>query len=95
MICPHALTEFCACLARRPVGYLVDPPELKPAGQRDREWSCQCRRPDGRPLLRNHRHTEPWQCLPLEDVLGFKAAHPEIKTVANARRLAWLHWNFG
>jgi hypothetical protein len=91
MICTHALTEFCTCLRRRPPEFTAPHVELLPGRV---VWRCSCKRPDGRPLLRNHQHKDPWECLLPGDVLEFWSAHPEIKTESNARRLLWLHENF-
>jgi hypothetical protein len=95
VICEHPLTAYCVCLgAPKPTGYLVQRPALRGPGERVPDEGCTCRRPDGRPLLKNYRHTNKWDCLLPGAVLAFWHQHPEIKTEANARRLMWLEMNF-
>lgn len=64
---------------------------MRGPGERLPAWTCQCKRPDGRRLLRNYRHTEPWQCLRDEDVSAFVAAYPEAPP---RKHLAWLWREF-
>ena len=89
MTCDHALTEFCQCIPRRPPVYTAPHVELLPGRV---VWRCSCRRPDGRPLLRKYRHTEPWACTPQAQVDAFRAESgcgPKL-----ARELEWLERNF-
>jgi hypothetical protein len=66
----------CPALYRRP-GEGVPP------------WACQCRRPDGRRLLRKYRHTSEMGCIPQSDVDAFKAAHG-LKNDGHARALLYI-----
>lgn len=85
--CAHALREFCTCLPRRPPVYVAPHVEMRGPGERLPAWRCQCARPDGRPLLRNHRHREPWQCLSEQDVQLFVENNPGAPP---RKHLAWL-----
>lgn len=71
--------------------YTIIPALYKRPGERPPAWSCQCRRPDVRPLLRNHRHRSPWECLTADDVAAFVAAHPEAPP---RKHFAWLEREF-
>lgn len=94
MICEHPLTAFCSCLPRRPPSYVAPHVQMRGPGERLPSWRCECRRPDGRPLLRSRRHASEMDCLPLAEVEAFQRDHPEVKTLANARRMLWLAKNF-
>jgi hypothetical protein len=93
LLCTHGLTEYCECLGPpRKTGYLVQRVALKGTGEREPEWTCACRRPDGRPLLKGHRHTRPAECLPQAaiDVWARKVGcGPRV-----ARELFWLELEF-
>ena len=93
ILCAHALTEPCACLPRHPVVYVAPRVEMK--AHPEPAWSCQCKRPDGRRLLRNYRHRSPQACLPAEEVAAWRARHLEVKSDGNARVLLWLAREFG
>ena len=59
------LATYCGCAGpRRPPRYLRPHVEMRGPGERLPGWTCRCTRPDGRPLLKNDRHTRPAQCLP-------------------------------
>jgi hypothetical protein len=60
------------------VDYRLDEHPVCPAlyklpGERMPAWSCQCRRPDGRRLLRNHRHASEAECLPQSEIDAWRA----------------------
>src|SRR5262249_20740061 len=72
--------------------YMIQPPILRKPGERIPDWQCQCRRPDGTRLLRNHRHTWPPQCIPQEAVDAFI-----VRTGCNkafARYALWMEEEF-
>lgn len=74
--------------------YTVRRTDYKPAGERTPPWACACQRPDGRPLLRARRHTEPWQCTPPVDVAAYQIEHG-VSNPRVARTLHWLEATFG
>jgi len=89
----------CACggaeLPRSTHPYTAVPVERRHA----QAWACACLRPDGRRLLRNHRHIEPSECFAAqhpEAVAAWRVAHPEATcSERSARSLAWLAQTFG
>ena len=61
--------------------------------ERVEPFVCRCTRPDGRPLLGKHRHTQPWDCLPADEVEAWRQAvgcGPQV-----ARHLYWVALEFG
>ena len=86
------MTELDRPLYDTPRRYWIDPPSLRGTGERLPEWRCQCKRPDGRPLLRKYRHVEPWRCLSDMDVAAFVAANPGAPP---RKHLAWMEREFG
>ena len=76
------------------VDYRLDDHPVCPAlyrrpGEMPPPWTCQCRRADGRRLLRNYRHTSAIDCVPREAVEAFKALHG-IRSDGKARALMFL-----
>jgi hypothetical protein len=91
VICEHRADEWCACIPRPPahIGELV---QKRGPGERIPAWSCRCTRPDGRPLLRNYRHTSEWDCIPQAEIDAWRVkagCGPQT-----ARHLYWLAKNF-
>jgi hypothetical protein len=83
MICEHALTEFCECIARRPPVYVAPHVEMRGPGERLPPWSCQC------DLPRYKRHKDRIACQPQEDVFAFQVKHG-IKNQSVARALRFI-----
>lgn len=66
--------------------------ELRGPGERLPAWTCQCKRPDGRRLLRNYRHTSEMQCIPQAEIDAWRVTSgcgPET-----AREMYWLFREF-
>ena len=72
--------------------YEINPPALRGPGQRLSAWTCQCKRPDGRPLLRAHRHAQEMDCIPSEEIEAWrKTSGCGPKT---ARGMYWMAKEF-
>ena len=83
--------QYCGCCGpRREPTYLRSHVELR--RERPEPFVCQCKRPDGRPLLRKYRHQSEAECIPQADVDAFIAETRCGKQ--NARGLLWMHRNF-
>ena len=70
-----------------PKRYVIGRAELK--AHPEPGFECQCKREDGRRLLRKHRHQDERGCMKREDVQAFKAKHG-IKSDDLARSLMFL-----
>lgn len=70
-------------------GYLISPALFKRADEHPPAWACQCRRPDGRRLLRKYRHASEIDCVPRAQVEAFKARHG-ITSEGHAKALMYI-----
>ena len=76
------------------VDYRLDDHPVCPAlyrrpGEGIPPWECRCRRPDGRRLLRKHRHASEIDCVPQDAVAAFKVAHG-LRSDGHARALLFI-----
>ena len=76
-----------------PRRYWIDPPALRGTGERLPAWTCQCKRPDGKPLLRKYRHMLEMDCIPAAQIEAWRKTSgcgPK-----GARGMYWMAKTFG